>query len=78
MPVVEYIAPATSYVTPAPVDEHIAPAPAVDDAPAPVAAKITPAPMEFVEAVLHEIDEELCRDDIEVLCCVVRMSQKRI
>ena len=26
---------------------------------------ITPAPMEFVEAALHEIDEELCRDDLE-------------
>ena len=34
--------------------------------------------MEFVEAALHEIDEELCDDEIEELCYVVRMSQKRI
>ena len=34
--------------------------------------------MEFVEAALHEIDEELCRDEMDELCYVVRMSQKRI
>ena len=39
---------------------------------------ITPAPMEFVEAALHEIDEELCRDDLEEICYVTRMSRKRI
>ena len=130
-PVVEYIAPATSHVTPAsvvdniaptlavddvpsligeyispapgvyaapvPVLEYIAPAPSVDVAPAPVGGcispvsgeyaapasvpvveYISPAPMEFVEAALHEIDKEPCRDEIEELCCVVRMSQKRI
>ena len=33
---------------------------------------ITPAPKEFVEAVLHEIDEELCRDDLEEICYVAR------
>ena len=78
VPVVEYIAPATSYVTPASVVDYIAPAPAVYAASGPVAEYITPAPMKFVEAVLHEIDEELCIDDIEELCYVVRMSQKRI
>ena len=36
----------------------------------------TPAPMEFVEAALHEIDEELCRDDLEELCYVAPMSRK--
>ena len=39
---------------------------------------ITPAPMEFVEAALHEIDEKLCRDDLEEICYVARMSRKRI
>ena len=39
---------------------------------------ITPAPMEFVEAALHEIDEELCRDDLEEICHLARMSRKRI
>ena len=34
--------------------------------------------MEFVEAALHEIDEELCRDDLEEICYVARMSRKRI
>ena len=39
---------------------------------------ITPAPKEFVETVLHEIDEDLCRDDLEEICYVARMSRKRI
>ena len=39
---------------------------------------ITPAPKEFVEAALREIDEELCRDDLEEICYVARMSRKRI
>ena len=34
--------------------------------------------MEFVEAALHETDDELCHDEIERLFNVVRMSQKRI
>ena len=38
---------------------------------------ITPAPKEFVEAVLHEIDEELCRDDLGEICYVAGMSRKR-
>ena len=38
---------------------------------------ITPAPKEFVETVLHEIDEDLCRDDLEEMCYVAR-SRKRI
>ena len=46
---------------------HAGPAPAVE-----------PASMEFVEVALHEIDEEQCRDDYEELCCVARMSRKRI
>ena len=50
--------------------EHTLPAPAA----APVAENITPAPMEFVKEVLHEIDEDLCRDDLEELCYVARMS----
>ena len=33
--------------------------------------------MEFVEAALHEIDEELC-DDFEELCYMARMSRKRL
>ena len=39
---------------------------------------ITPAPKEFVEAVLHEIYEELCRDDLEEVCYVARMNRKRL
>ena len=54
--------------------EHTLPAPAA----APVSECITLAPMEFVEAALHEIDEELCRDEMDELCYVVRMGQKRI
>ena len=51
------------YAASGPVAEYILPAPAGDVAPARVAECITPAPMEFVEAALHGIDEELCRDD---------------
>ena len=39
---------------------------------------ITPAQKEFVETVLHEIDEDLCRDDLEEICHMARMSRKRI
>ena len=39
---------------------------------------ITPAPKEFVETALHEIDEDLCRDDLEEICYTARMSRKRI
>ena len=39
---------------------------------------ITPAPKEFVKTVLHEIDQDLCRDDLEEICYVARMSRKRI
>ena len=39
---------------------------------------ITPAPKEFAETVLHEIEEDLCRDDLEEICYVARMSRKRI
>ena len=56
---------------PAPAVEHTLPAPAT----ALVAEYITPAPMEFVEAALHEIDEEQCRDDFEELSYVARMSR---
>ena len=63
-PVVEYISPdPTVYVAPAPVVEYISP----DPAEYAVAQYITPSPMEFVEAALHEIDEEFCRDDFEAL-----------
>ena len=73
--IVEYIAsPTAGHVGPAPAVEHTLPAPAT----APVAEHITPAPMEFVEAALHEIDEELRHDETDELCYVVRMSQKRI
>ena len=34
--------------------------------------------MEFAEAALHEIDEEICRDDFEELSYVARMSRKRL
>ena len=54
--------------------EHIEPVPAEEVAPAPVAEYITPAPMEFVEAALHEIDEELCSDEIKEPCHVARVS----
>ena len=83
----EYTTPAPfGYIVPAPavhaasgpVAENILPAPAGDVAPAPVAEDITPAPMEFVEAALHEIDEEQCRDDFEELCNVARMSRQRL
>ena len=79
VPVGEYIWPEPAVrAASGPVLEYILLAPAGDVAPAPVAEYITPAPMEFVEAALHEIDEELCHDEIEELCYVVRMSQKRI
>ena len=81
VPVLEYIAPAPSVdVAPAPVGGCISPVSGEYAAPAsvPVVEYISPAPMEFVEAALHEIDKEPCRDEIEELCCVVRMSQKRI
>ena len=81
----------TAFAAPAPVVEHIAPDPTVYVAPAPVveyispnlaeyavAEYITPAPMEFAEAALHEIDEEICRDDFEELSYVARMSRKRL
>ena len=32
--------------------------------------------MEFVEAALHEIDEEFCRDDFDELCYVARMGTR--
>ena len=38
----------------------------------------TPTPKEFVETILHEIDEDLCRDDLEEISYVARMSRKRI
>ena len=73
--VVEYIAtPTAGHAGPALAVEHTLPAPAT----APVAEHITPAPMDFVEASLHESDEELCHDEIDELCYVVRMSHKRI
>ena len=50
--------------------EYISP----DSAECAVAEYITPSPMEFVEAALHEIDEEFCRDDFEELCYVAHMS----
>ena len=81
----------TAFAAPAPVVEHISPDPTVYVAPAPVveytspdlaeyavAEYITPAPMEFAEAALHEIDEEICRDDFEELSYVARMSRKRL
>ena len=37
-----------------------------DKAPALVVEYITFAPMKFVEAVFHEIDEELCHDEIRI------------
>ena len=43
-----------------------------------VAEYLTLAPMEFAEAALHEIDEEICRDDFGELSCVARMSRKRL
>ena len=62
----------TAFAAPAPVVEHISPDPTVYVAPAPVvecispdlaeyaaAEYITPAPMEFAEAALHEIDEDM-------------------
>ena len=66
----EYIASSTAgHAGPAPAVEHTLSAPAA----APVAENIiTPAPMEFVEAPLHEIGEELCREDLEELCYVAR------
>ena len=71
----EYISPdSTVYVALAPVVENISP----DPAEYAVAEYITPAPMEFVEAALHEIDEELCRDDIQELCYVALTSRKRL
>ena len=74
-PGVEYISPdPTVHVAPAPVVEYISP----DPAECAVAEYITPSPMEFVEAALHEIDEEFCRDDFEELCYVARMSRKRL
>ena len=60
------------------VVEYIASSTAGPAGPAPVVYYITPASMEFVEVALHEIDEEQCRDDFEELCCVARMSRKRI
>ena len=44
-PVLEYIAPASSYVTPAPVDEYFTPALAVNAAPTTVVGFIPPAPV---------------------------------
>ena len=38
----------------------------------------TPTPKEFVETILHEIDEDLCRDDLEEISFAARMSRKRI
>ena len=74
-PVVEHIAPdLTVYVAPAPVVEYISP----DLAEYAAAVYITPAPMEFAEAALHEIDEEICRDDFEEVSYVARMSRKRL
>ena len=74
--IVEKIASSTAgHAGPAPAVEHTLSAPAA----APVAENIiTPAPMEFVEAALHEMDEELCRDDLEELCYVAHMSRKRM
>ena len=60
-------APAASYAASVPVVEYITPATSYVT-PASVVEYITPAPLKFVEAVLHEIDEELCLDDIEELC----------
>ena len=47
VPVVEDIAPAASYVTPAAVDEYMAPVFAVSAAPAPVVDYISPAPVGY-------------------------------
>ena len=82
---------ATAFSAPAPVVEHISPDPTLCVAPAPVveyispdlaeyavAEYITPAPMEFAEAALHEIDEEICSDDFEELSSVARGSRKRL
>ena len=72
---VEHISPdPTVYVAPAPVVEYIS----QDLAECAVAEYITPAPMEFAEAALHKIDEEICRDDFEELSYVTRMSRKRL
>ena len=60
-PVVEHISPdPTVYVAPAPVVEYTSPDLAeYAVAEYAVAEYITPAPMEFAEAALHEIDEEM-------------------
>ena len=63
-----------AFAAPARVVEHISP----DLAEYAVAEYIAPAPMEFAEAALHEIDEEMCRDDFEELSYVARMSRKRL
>ena len=62
------------FAAPALVVEHTSP----DPAEYAVAKYITPAEMEFVEAALQEIDEQLCRDDFEELFYVARMSRKRL
>ena len=87
-PVVEHIAPAlaasygvpapTAFAAPAPVVEHISPDLTVYVAPSPVVEYISPDLAEYAAAEYITPAPMLCRDDLEKLCYVARMSRKRI